>query len=90
MTRSCGTELASALQVCRHRLVASIPNGTQLIVENSVPKNQLLANQRGLPLETQLSGTQVHDSRLFIPLVASILAVNGLWDMRPTPREAAR
>ncbi len=35
MTRSCGTERASTLQACQHRLVASIPAGTQLIVENS-------------------------------------------------------
>lgn len=38
-------------------------------------KHHLLEDQRGLPLVAQISGAQVHDSRLFIALVESIPAV---------------
>ena len=41
-------------------------------------KHHLLVDQRGLPLVAQISGAQVHDSRLLIPLVQSIPAVKGL------------
>jgi transposase len=35
-------------------------------------------DRRGLPLVAQLSGTQVHDSRLLIPLVTAIPVIAGL------------
>jgi len=41
-------------------------------------KHHLLVDQRGLPLVVQISGAQVHDSRLLIPLGESIPAVKGL------------
>jgi len=41
-------------------------------------KHHLLVDQRGLPLVAQISGAQVHDSRLLLPLVESIPAVKGL------------
>lgn len=41
-------------------------------------KHHLLVDERGLPLVAQISGAQVHDSSLLIPLVESIPAVKGL------------
>jgi len=41
-------------------------------------KNHLLVDQRGLPLVARISGAQVHDSRLLIPLVESVPDVKGL------------
>lgn len=41
-------------------------------------KHHLLVDQRTLPLVAQISGAQVHDSPLLIPLVESIPAVKGL------------
>ncbi len=41
-------------------------------------KHHLLVDQRGLPLVAQISGAQVHDSRLLIALVEAIPAVKGL------------
>ena len=41
-------------------------------------KHHLLVDERGLPLEAEISGAQVHDSRFLIPLVESIPAVKGL------------
>lgn len=41
-------------------------------------KHHVLVDQRGLPLVAQISGAQVHDSRLLIPLVKAIPAVKGL------------
>ena len=41
-------------------------------------KHHVLVDQRGLPLVARLSGAQVHDSRLLIPLVGAIPAVKGL------------
>lgn len=43
-------------------------------------KNHVLVDQRGLPLVAQISGAQVHDSRLLIPLVEAIPALKGLSD----------
>jgi hypothetical protein len=37
-----------------------------------------LVDQRGLPLVARISGAQVHDSRLLIPLMDAIRAVPGL------------
>ena len=41
-------------------------------------KHHLLVDQRGLPLVAQITGAQVHDSRMLIPLVEWIPAVKGL------------
>ena len=41
-------------------------------------KHHLLVDQRGLPRVALISGAQVHDSRVLIPLVQSIPAVKGL------------
>jgi transposase len=41
-------------------------------------KHHVLVDQRGLPLVARISGAQVHDSRLLIPLVDAIPAVPGL------------
>jgi transposase len=41
-------------------------------------KHHILVDQRGLPLIAQISGAQVHDSRLLIPIVEAIPAVKGL------------
>jgi len=41
-------------------------------------KHHLLVDQPGLPLVAGISGAQVHDSRLLIPLVESIPAIKGL------------
>jgi hypothetical protein len=41
-------------------------------------KHHLLVDQRGLPVVAQITGAQVHDSRLLIPLIESIPAVKGL------------
>jgi transposase len=41
-------------------------------------KHHILADQRGLPLVAQISNTQVHDSRLLIPVVEAIPAIKGL------------
>jgi hypothetical protein len=43
---------------------------------------RLLMDQRGLPLVTRISGVQVHDSNLLIPLVVSITAISGFWGAR--------
>lgn len=41
-------------------------------------KHHILVDQRGLPLVAQISGAQVHDSRLLIPLMKAIPVVTGL------------
>jgi transposase len=41
-------------------------------------KHQVVVDQRGLPLAACISGVQVHDSRLLVPLVEAIPAVGGL------------
>jgi transposase len=41
-------------------------------------KHHILVDQRGLPLVAQISGAQVHDSRLLIPIVEAIPAIKGL------------
>jgi hypothetical protein len=41
-------------------------------------KHHLLVDQRGLPLVAQLSGANVHDSRLLVPMMTAIPAVAGL------------
>jgi transposase len=41
-------------------------------------KHHLLVGQRGLPLVAQISGAQVHDSRLLIPMITAIPAMAGL------------
>lgn len=41
-------------------------------------KHHILVDQRGLPLVAQISGAQVHDSRLLVPIVEAIPAVKGL------------
>jgi transposase len=41
-------------------------------------KHHVLVDQRGLPLVARISGAQVHDSRLLIPLMDAIPAVPGL------------
>ncbi len=41
-------------------------------------KHHILVAQRGLPLVAQISGAQVHDSRLLVPIVEAIPAVKGL------------
>jgi hypothetical protein len=41
-------------------------------------KHHVLVDQRGLPLVARISGAQVHDSRLLIPIVEAIPAVKGL------------
>lgn len=41
-------------------------------------KHHLLVDQRALPLVAKISGVQVHDSHLLIPLVEAIPAVKGL------------
>ncbi|MFB9245125.1 IS5 family transposase [Massilia antarctica] len=41
-------------------------------------KHHVLVDQRGLPLAAQITGAQVHDSRMLIPLPESIPAVKGL------------
>jgi transposase len=41
-------------------------------------KHHVLVDQRGLPLVARISGAQVHDSRLLIPLVEAIPAIKGL------------
>ena len=41
-------------------------------------KHHVLVDRRGLPLVARISGAQVHDSRLFIPLVSAIPSVAGL------------
>ncbi|WP_370663343.1 IS5 family transposase [Massilia mucilaginosa] len=38
----------------------------------------MLVDQRGLPLVAQITGAQVHDSRMLIPRLESIPAVEGL------------
>ena len=48
-------------------------------------KHHLLVDQRGLLLVAQVTGAQVHDSRLLIPLVESIPAVKGLSGRRANP-----
>lgn len=53
-------------------------------------KHHLLGDQRGLPLAAQLSGAQVHDSRLLMPFVKSIPAFKGPSGGARNPREAAR
>ena len=41
-------------------------------------KHHILVDQRGLPLVVQISGAQVHDYRLLIPMVEAIPAIKGL------------
>lgn len=41
-------------------------------------KHHLLVDQRGLPLVRSISGTQVHDSRMRIPLLEAAPSVSGL------------
>jgi transposase len=41
-------------------------------------KHHVLVDQRGLPLVAQISGAQVHDSQLLIPLMSAIPTVTGL------------
>jgi transposase len=41
-------------------------------------KHHILVDQRGLPLVAQISGAQVHDSQLLIPVVEAIPAIKGL------------
>jgi transposase len=48
-------------------------------------KHHILVDQRGLPLVAQISGAQVHDSRLLIPIMEAISAVKGL-PSRPRKR----
>lgn len=48
-------------------------------------KHHVLVDQRGLPLVARISGAQVHDSRMLIPLVEAIPAIKGLLG-RPRKR----
>jgi transposase len=41
-------------------------------------KHHLLVDQRGLPLVASISGAQVHDSRMLIPLLEAVPSVAGL------------
>lgn len=41
-------------------------------------KHHVLVDQRGLPLVARISGAQVHDSRLLVPLMTAIPALAGL------------
>ena len=41
-------------------------------------KHRILVDQRGLPLVTQISGAQVHDFQLLIPIIKAIPAIKGL------------
>ncbi|MGX9773072.1 IS5 family transposase [Janthinobacterium aestuarii] len=50
-------------------------------------KHHLLVDQRGLPLVASISGAQVHDSRMLIPLLEAVPSVAGLAG-RPRKRPA--
>jgi hypothetical protein len=84
MTRSREIKLASTLPACQRAALA----GGKLTGRNPTDlgklgcKHPLLVEQRGRPLIAQLSGAQVHDSRLLIPLVESIPAVKDYLDAR--------
>jgi transposase len=41
-------------------------------------KHHILVDQRGLPLVAQISGAQVHESQLLIPIIEAIPAIKGL------------
>ena len=54
-------------------------------------KHHLLVDQRGLPLVASISGAQVHDARMLIPLLEAIPSVAGLAGRhrkRPAKRHA--
>jgi hypothetical protein len=63
-----GTEQTSMLPARRHRAAASILAETRLIAASSAANTNVFVDQRGLPLAAQISGAQVHDSRLLRPL----------------------
>lgn len=71
-------------RACVHAASVPAPAGgehtgeARLIVASSAAKGHLLLDQCGLPLVDRISGAQVHDSRLLIPLVEAIPAVKGL------------
>jgi transposase len=46
-------------------------------------EHHVLVDQRGLPLVARISGAQVHDSRLLIPLMSAVPAVAGLPGRAP-------
>ncbi len=75
--KSNGTEPASTPPAGHHHPAESIPAETQLILALGC-KHHVLVDQRGLPLVAQISGAQVHDSRLLIPVINATSAVTGL------------
>lgn len=50
-------------------------------------KHHLLVDQRGLPLVASISGAQVHDARMLIPLLEAVPSIAGLAG-RPRKRPA--
>jgi hypothetical protein len=66
------------LPVRRHRSGGEHTGGNPTDRGKLGCKHHVLVDQRGLPLVARISGAQVHDSRLLIPLVEAIPAVKGL------------